>query len=324
LRVLEYYAGILFLTTNRVGDFDEAFTSRIHVSLYYPELNLKKTVQVFDINMDIIEERFKRKGRRIKIERGLIVSFASQHFTEHAKARWNGRQIRNACQTALALAEYEAQGQSLEETPHPDAEVKLKVDHFEPVRKAYLEFTKYIDELFGNNAAERAKEWLLRSTWMEKNSRTVDMGGKGFDNTAFSAQGQQYWTHQQPSSMAQGLQQGPYQGFQQRYPRHPHYQDSTTMGSDNAQTRVPADQIPTNPNWTGPAMRGTGATVPTQGYSDDQELQQRQAAPSGNWVDPIPAASREQYTGQAQPNNLPPATGGYQPVATGSGYQRSG
>src|SRR4051794_28771603 len=30
---MEYYAGILFLTTNRVGDFDEAFTSRIHVSL---------------------------------------------------------------------------------------------------------------------------------------------------------------------------------------------------------------------------------------------------------------------------------------------------
>jgi hypothetical protein len=27
LRVLEYYAGILFLTTNRVGDFDEALAS---------------------------------------------------------------------------------------------------------------------------------------------------------------------------------------------------------------------------------------------------------------------------------------------------------
>ena len=36
LRVLEYYAGILFLTTNRIGDFDEAFTSRIHMRLFYP------------------------------------------------------------------------------------------------------------------------------------------------------------------------------------------------------------------------------------------------------------------------------------------------
>lgn len=35
LRVLEYYNGLLFLTTNRVGAVDEAFKSRIHLSLYY-------------------------------------------------------------------------------------------------------------------------------------------------------------------------------------------------------------------------------------------------------------------------------------------------
>lgn len=35
LRVLEYYNGLLFLTTNRVGTIDEAFKSRIHISLYY-------------------------------------------------------------------------------------------------------------------------------------------------------------------------------------------------------------------------------------------------------------------------------------------------
>ncbi|CEN62310.1 Putative AAA family ATPase [Aspergillus calidoustus] len=36
LRVLEYYSGILFLTTNRVGNMGEAFESRIHINLYYP------------------------------------------------------------------------------------------------------------------------------------------------------------------------------------------------------------------------------------------------------------------------------------------------
>lgn len=34
LRMMEYYTGLLFLTTNRVGSFDEAFKSRIHISLY--------------------------------------------------------------------------------------------------------------------------------------------------------------------------------------------------------------------------------------------------------------------------------------------------
>jgi SpoVK/Ycf46/Vps4 family AAA+-type ATPase len=46
LRVLEYYEGIMFLTTNRVHAFDQAFQSRIHISLNYKELDAKsrKTV----------------------------------------------------------------------------------------------------------------------------------------------------------------------------------------------------------------------------------------------------------------------------------------
>ena len=46
LRVLEYYEGILFLTTNRVGISDEAFKSRIHISLYYPPLNWQQTEKI--------------------------------------------------------------------------------------------------------------------------------------------------------------------------------------------------------------------------------------------------------------------------------------
>ena len=41
LRILEYFEGIMFLTTNRVSDFDPAFESRIHVSLEYPNLGAK-------------------------------------------------------------------------------------------------------------------------------------------------------------------------------------------------------------------------------------------------------------------------------------------
>ena len=39
LRVLEYYNGILILTTNRIGTFDEAFKSRIQLALHYPPLD---------------------------------------------------------------------------------------------------------------------------------------------------------------------------------------------------------------------------------------------------------------------------------------------
>ena len=47
LRVLEYYEGILFLTTNRVNTIDDAFQSRIHISLEYPALNAESRMTVW-------------------------------------------------------------------------------------------------------------------------------------------------------------------------------------------------------------------------------------------------------------------------------------
>jgi hypothetical protein len=38
LRKLEYYEGILFLTTNRIAQFDGAILSRIHLLLRYENL----------------------------------------------------------------------------------------------------------------------------------------------------------------------------------------------------------------------------------------------------------------------------------------------
>ncbi|KAK5123020.1 hypothetical protein LTR85_003586 [Meristemomyces frigidus] len=48
LRVLEYYEGIMFLTTNRVQTFDAAFQSRIHISLEYHELDIKSRKTVWE------------------------------------------------------------------------------------------------------------------------------------------------------------------------------------------------------------------------------------------------------------------------------------
>lgn len=215
---MEYYSGILFLTTNRVGDFDEAFTSRIHVSLYYPELNEEKTVKVFKINMDMIEDRFETKRRVVKIDRMEIGSFAVKYFVEHPHARWNGRQIRNACQTALALAEFEAQDKSLKDTENPDTVVNLRVEHFEVVKNAYLEFTKYMHDLYGSTSARRAKEAKLRAIWIDENDRVVktqNMGGTGVDkkNAFFLA------SQRQPSGPSGHSPQNSFQ--QQPYSQHP-------------------------------------------------------------------------------------------------------
>jgi hypothetical protein len=222
---LEYYAGVLFLTTNRVGDFDEAFTSRIHVSLYYPELSKDKTVEVFKINMNVINERFEAKERTIVIDD--IITFASDHYKNHPRARWNGRQIRNACQTALALAEFEAQGNSTETVLKPNALVHLKVSHFQTVQKAYLEFAEYMNSLYGTTSSTRAKENRIHAIWIDENDNVVgtqSMGGAfNLRREAFllASQGQQQSRSAQPQPQAQQVfqQEVPLQaqqGFQQQ------------------------------------------------------------------------------------------------------------
>jgi hypothetical protein len=39
--MLEYYEGILILTSNQIHTFDEAFKSRIQVALHYPTLDMR-------------------------------------------------------------------------------------------------------------------------------------------------------------------------------------------------------------------------------------------------------------------------------------------
>ena len=88
LRALEYYQGILFLTTNRVGVFDEAFISRIHVPLYFKALNNGDRKKIWLNN-------FTRLQRETDIE---VPDSVITYITSDEKLlslEWNGREIRN-------------------------------------------------------------------------------------------------------------------------------------------------------------------------------------------------------------------------------------
>jgi hypothetical protein len=54
LRTLEYYDGILILTSNRVGTFDAAFTSRIQVALYYDPLTAASRRKIWQNFFDML------------------------------------------------------------------------------------------------------------------------------------------------------------------------------------------------------------------------------------------------------------------------------
>ncbi|KAK3330185.1 hypothetical protein B0H66DRAFT_49208 [Apodospora peruviana] len=109
LRALEYYRGVLFLTTNRVEAFDSAFTSRIHVALHYRRLTDDDRRRVWMHNFERLE---RDSGGKCYVPQS-----AREYAYEGADVRalrWNGREIRNGLQTAVALAETEAEENGVE------------------------------------------------------------------------------------------------------------------------------------------------------------------------------------------------------------------
>lgn len=75
---------------------------------------------------------------------------------------WNGRRIRNECQTALALAEFEAQGGNYRMPTVHSTPVILAARHFEKVGNAYDDFERYIYHVKGLYTTEQASRDQIR------------------------------------------------------------------------------------------------------------------------------------------------------------------
>ena len=83
LRLLEYFQGILFLTTNRVETFDEAFQSRIHVALRYGELTTKAKKSVWKMFLQKVKEK----------DGVETTTFTDADIDSLARNQLNGRQV---------------------------------------------------------------------------------------------------------------------------------------------------------------------------------------------------------------------------------------
>jgi AAA+ superfamily predicted ATPase len=97
LRVLEYYDGIIILTSNRVGTFDEAFKSRIQLALHYATLGPFQRRQIWE-NFIV---RLESLGEEM-----IDFDDLKDHLEQLAKEKMNGRQIRNAITTARQYAQW--------------------------------------------------------------------------------------------------------------------------------------------------------------------------------------------------------------------------
>ena len=92
LRMLEYYRGIMFLTTNRVKAIDGGFSSRIHVPIRYTDLTVDSRRQIW-------------RNMCKRVPGGVHISDAG--YDVLAKHEMNGRQIKNAVKAAESLAAFD-------------------------------------------------------------------------------------------------------------------------------------------------------------------------------------------------------------------------
>ncbi|KAI1384743.1 putative AAA family ATPase [Hypoxylon trugodes] len=92
LRLLEYYRGMLFMTTNRVEAVDPAFQSRVHLTIRYPHLDGPARRQIW--------ERFIQTSHQES-------TLDEIDFTELEAIEVNGRDIKNIVKTAQLLASHE-------------------------------------------------------------------------------------------------------------------------------------------------------------------------------------------------------------------------
>ncbi|KAL8726609.1 MAG: hypothetical protein Q9166_006644 [cf. Caloplaca sp. 2 TL-2023] len=147
LRTLEYFNGILFLTTNRVGTFDQAFQSRIHITLGLPILDQPRRTEVWTI---FLHELAKSQ----KLTSSQLAELQSQAVSTWSRQSLNGRQIRNSVRTALLVAEKK----------------KETVDkrHFETVLRIGKEFEAHMNVLRKGDADVIAEV---------KGDRLADLGG---------------------------------------------------------------------------------------------------------------------------------------------------
>lgn len=111
LRLLEYYRGVLLLTTNRISAFDPAFESRIHLTIEYPKLDFTSRLHVWGTFVRPHDESSQYAS-----------NITERELEKLAAEEMNGRQIKNVVKTARLLAAREGRKLALE-----DVETVLRI-----------------------------------------------------------------------------------------------------------------------------------------------------------------------------------------------------
>lgn len=116
LRQLEYYRGIIILTTNLENQIDDAFRSRIHFHLCYPALSKETRQRIWTNCLKRVEslcEKSKQASGAGNTRNGqgsktLTYNIQPSDFEVLAQWELNGREIKNVVRTVYLWCRYNA------------------------------------------------------------------------------------------------------------------------------------------------------------------------------------------------------------------------
>lgn len=165
LRTMEYYTGMLFLTTNRMGQIDDAFLSRIQVALGYSKLSTDAQMSIWEGFFEKLEDE----------RRDLVISQRAKTFVltdeKFRQMGWNGREIRNALHTAIALATHEKNLKKRDNRRGAgtdiDDVIEISEKHFEQLRERREVFIAYRDSIDRRTEEQRAAAAKDRARFQE-------------------------------------------------------------------------------------------------------------------------------------------------------------
>jgi hypothetical protein len=122
--------------------------------------------------IDQTKHVLKSNGRtNVTVAEDEIMKFAEKHFDKNENSSWNGRQIRNAFHTAVAMAEFSARNQRAGTgyDNHKDATIKVGKAEFKKIAKTAEEFEEYMeDTMNGTFGAKASKAGLRKDQKMQR------------------------------------------------------------------------------------------------------------------------------------------------------------
>ena len=162
---------------------DETVKPYIQLSFFYPPLDRTGTLSIFENHIERLTEEVKLRQQHIKVDRDSILSFATANWERHhGTRRWNAREISNAFDVALALAEIDAR--KAEPGPSGTAVTKLSAAHFEPIADSLLLFRTVVPPPPEPKAPGGAT--FIRSDFATRNSSSDSENSFGSDDEARS------------------------------------------------------------------------------------------------------------------------------------------